>query len=148
MNRRSVMSLIAGAPVAAKRLASDLVQGAGKMSEDAAGAADQRQRPRSWSDGAEGAKAIEPRMPRWQAARAVLGDPEARAQATAFFYERHRVVTYIDPDIEIMRSWSPMAKIAFPRQRNVERDLASMTAEPMERIYEKLHEKIGKLVWG
>lgn len=147
MNRRSALSLFAGMPFVGKRMASDLVQGARFSGGDAQDGAEPNPRPYPPGEGIS-TKPIEPKMPRWQAARAVLGDPEARAQATAFFYERHRVVTYIDPDIEIMRSWSPMAKIAFQRQRNVEHELERMMGEPTDGLIDKLQSMISKMVRG
>lgn len=136
------MTLLGGTPFVGKHFARDLMQGADAAAKSEAG-------PPSWPPpNAPGHNAIEPKMPRWRAARAVLGDPAARAQAEAFFYERHRVVHFIDADIEIMRSWSPMAKIAFQRQRNVARELENMMREPSASFFEQLQSKINKLVWG
>lgn len=87
-------------------------------------------------------------MPEWRAARLAMADPDIRALLVAAAYAQHRVVTSVDPDIEVLRSFSPMAKITFQRQRNVQRMLDSATEEPVWSFASKAHEFIKKIMWG
>lgn len=146
MNRRSLMGLLGGVPFVGKAIANDLVRGAGSAVPGVAPPSDDYRNCKTSGAGQAAENAV--RMPRWKAARVVLADPQMRADFVAGLYEHHRVVHYIDPDIEIMRCWSPMAKIAFQRQRNVERQLEAALNEPLESIFDGLHAKISKLVWG
>lgn len=68
-----------------------------------------------------------PKMEHWQAMRLALQDPDIRREVLSECYARQRVIHMLDPDIANKRSWSDMAKITFQRQRNVERELESMT---------------------
>ncbi|MGE0751839.1 MAG: hypothetical protein AB7F39_06740 [Variibacter sp.] len=54
----------------------------------------------------------------------VLELPAYRDKLTSLLYEENRVVNRIDPDLAVLKSFSLAAKIAFQRQRDVERQLA------------------------
>lgn len=69
----------------------------------------------------ETAKVAVPLMPRWQAFKIAMGNKAAYDHYTSALYKSSREVTHIDPDLQVYKSFSPMAKITFQRQRNVER---------------------------
>lgn len=83
-----------------------------------------------------------PRMPEWQAAKLALRNPELRELLVAAAQAQCRIVLSVDPDIEVYRSFSPMAKITFQRQRNVQRVLDEATQEPLWSITERAREFI------
>jgi hypothetical protein len=91
---------------------------------------------------------IGPKMQGWQAARLAMLNPDIKKLLTDAAYAQHRVVTHIDPDIEVLRSLSPMAKITFQRQRNVAKALKDATEEPVWSLGSKAREYIQKLMWG
>ncbi len=88
-----------------------------------------------------------PKMQEWEAARIAVKNPTLREIMKSEFYSRHRVIDRVDPDIEVYRSWSPMAKIAFQRQRNVEREFLAMTSEPGWNIWGRVSDVIRNLMW-
>lgn len=59
-----------------------------------------------------------------EAMRMILADSKKRAEIRTLLYQSNRVISRIDPDIGGRRSWSLAAKIAYQRERFVERDLA------------------------
>lgn len=74
--------------------------------------------------------------------------PQAREVVTHLLYEEERLVGRIDPDLAVMRSFSLNAKIAFQRQRNVERRLAGMGHEyPYQRINRAIFKVLGIGDW-
>ncbi len=87
-------------------------------------------------------------MPEWKAMRLAMLDPDIKAIMMDALWNQHREIHKIDPDIEVLRSFSPMAKIAFQRQRNVQRAIEQSTNEPLHEIFGKAREYIRKLVWG
>lgn len=52
-----------------------------------------------------------------------LKEPSHRAKLESILYEENRNIFSIDPDLALNNSYSMMAKIAYQRQRNVERAL-------------------------
>ncbi|MBK8009583.1 MAG: hypothetical protein IPK23_15025 [Rhizobiales bacterium] len=59
----------------------------------------------------------------------MLANAAARAEAESVIFEDERKVGFIDPDIACARSYSLNAKIAYQRQRNVERRLQQLQNE-------------------
>jgi len=53
----------------------------------------------------------------------VIGNTALRKELESIYFERERGVSSIDPDIAAYRSFSLNAKIAFQRQRNVQRQI-------------------------
>jgi hypothetical protein len=145
-NRRTIMGLLPSVPFVGRRLAGDLVKGAADLRPPGgvlSGAGDQA--------GTVPEQAIRQNlqlMPRWRAWRQMLDNPTMREAVESYAWEQHRRVSHIDPDIEVYRSFSPMAKIAFQRQRNVEQMMQGLTAEPKETVWNATVEKINKLMWG
>ncbi len=67
--------------------------------------------------------------------RALLLDPRSRAELMSAIYEDEFRVYSLDHDLASNRSFSLAAKIAYQRDRNVERRLANMHNEwPWQRI--------------
>lgn len=87
-------------------------------------------------------------MKRWQAYAEVMRSPMLRDIARSAAWRRHRYVHAVDPDIEVYRSFSPMAKIAFQRQRNVEREMASFLEPDVDDEMEPVRSFVQTLVWG
>lgn len=90
----------------------------------------------------------EPLMTQWEAARKVLGDPSLRREFISRAYEENRHIYQIDPDIMIRRSWSPMAKVTFQRQRNVDQALRSVLEQPVWSFRDKVEQLIRRTIWG
>jgi len=86
-------------------------------------------------------------MPRHQAARLALQVPAIRDAVTEAAWQMNRFVHAVEPDIEVYRSFSPMAKITFQRQRNVERLIAQETMPSWHEAFDPLHRFIDKLMW-
>lgn len=55
--------------------------------------------------------------------KTVLANPADRDELMGLLNQVHRSIYRIDPDIGGRRSWSLAAKIAYQRERNVERDI-------------------------
>jgi hypothetical protein len=95
-----------------------------------------------------------PLMEHSSALRRVLGDAFLRAQVRAQIYEELRYSSEIDPDIAILKSLSPMAKIAFTRRRRVERQLKEAFTfnfdqpQPYSHARELVSRHIQSLMWG
>lgn len=140
MNRRSILGAIAGAPFVGRHIAGEIAKNHGRALGGIveSGSADAS---------SPGARPMRQAMPRWKAAQAVLGDPQVLADLRSALFDQHRFISFIEPDIETMRSWSPMAKIAFQRQRNVEREVDSIINES-KGIIGDIMEKIHKMTWG
>lgn len=79
--------------------------------------------------------------PTYDQFRAMLGGKEFRDNITSLLFEQERRNhPYLDPDIAIYKSWSISAKIAFQRQRNVERELQSyLQRGPWSRLREAVN---------
>jgi hypothetical protein len=115
LGRRRVLGLLAAAPLAARGAA-----------EESAMRLTQMIRPQGlgFIRGAEGGPASGP-MPAVTAAerRFALQWPSLRQQIESELYQANRVVHSIDHDLASKRSFSLAAKVAFQRQRNVQRAL-------------------------
>lgn len=70
--------------------------------------------------------------------RRVLANKVFRSQIESIYYEEYRAVPGIDPDIAVLRSFSPMAKVTFQRQRNVESRMRSQQEQYMGRRIREL----------
>lgn len=144
MNRRSILSLIAGAPLAGKAVAEQAVQSMGNPSWGAEASSGMM---------APGQATInKPQMDHASAMRFIFNDADALAEARAEFAAAElRSNPYIDPDIQIMKSFSPMAKIAFQRQRNIERAMADAfdhSYDRPNRYVRAIETRLKKLMWG
>jgi hypothetical protein len=74
--------------------------------------------------------------PNAEAIRKATLIPGNRKAIMDFLWEDSREVGYIDPDLAVLRSFSLNAKIAFQRQRNVERRFQSLTKDyPWNRMW-------------
>jgi hypothetical protein len=63
---------------------------------------------------------------------------------------QQRYITTIDPDILVMKAWSPMAKLTYQKRRNVDRMLAELQENRMDRPGQYVHalaERLNKLMW-
>lgn len=122
MNRRSILQLFAAAPVGAPLAAKAAVESAAaelsKINAVGVGEAG----PTNPSPGMSLAD------PTREQTHFALRVPETRAAIVSELYEQERRIWSIEPDLAVKRSFSLSAKIAFQRQRNVERRLAEMEA--------------------
>jgi len=107
--------------------------------------------PSGWgqapANAAEGLAPVTRVMPRHQAARLALQVPAIRDAVTEAAWQMNRFVHAVEPDIEVYRSFSPMEKITFQRQRNVERQIAQETTPGWQEAFEPLHRFIDNLMW-
>lgn len=140
ISRRSAASLIGALPFVGGALQGNMGQGA--AINKAVGTAS------SQLGVGEGQKPVEPRMPHWKAARLALKEPWIRDLARSVAFQQHRYISSIDPDIEVYRSFSPMAKITFQRQRNVEREIENIGTEPAYEAGSAIQRVISKFMWG
>jgi hypothetical protein len=116
-----------------------------------------RQIPGPWrespSDYATGSSAntaspAAPLMPEHEAIKFILQNAEAYALYESEMYRAHRCVEEIEPDILIYKSFSPMAKLTFQRQRNVKRHMVQLVSAPKWLSMEWFHLKVRKVMWG
>jgi hypothetical protein len=67
-----------------------------------------------------------PVMSRWAAVRKILANKEDYDKAESWAYEYNRMIHEIPLDLMIKKSFSPMAKVTFARQRLVAREMAQV----------------------
>lgn len=73
----------------------------------------------------------------WEQARRAFANKETLDKITSELFAEQRTINAIDHDLASKRSFSLAAKVAFQRQRNVERRLADMSGTyPGHRIHE------------
>lgn len=143
-SRRGVIGLLAGLPFIGNALASNLSGAIPTPEHGPVGL--------GGYNGQSGQKMatapIGPRLPQWKATRLVLCDPAMMALAREASFRAHRNIGHIDTDLQIKRSFSPMAKLTYQRQRNVENDIERLCSVQDVDWIDPLREKINKLVWG
>lgn len=150
ISRRGIMGVLAGAPLAGKAVAETVMSGLGSgvLGSGSANAS------AGWGVGMNAtapAVLASPRMDAVQAAKLIFGDAQALAEIRSELYAEQRNINYVDPDIMVMKSWSPMAKIAFQRQRNVERaldELQDSRWDRPQRYLKALNDRMQRLMWG
>lgn len=150
LNRRSIMGVLAGAPLVGRAVADGALESlrnpvppshpyphAGENCATQAGSL--------------GQKAVNPLMERGNALKIIFGDANALAEIRDELFAENRTIQSVDPDIAILKSLSPMAKITFQRQRNVERALAELQSERWDgpqRYVRVFEERLQKMMWG
>lgn len=142
MTRRTAASVLAGLPFvggsAAKAIGGSLASG--------------NMMPRTQTEAGQyngkDAGPSGPKMQEWQAMRLAMLDPDIKRMLIDAAYSQHRVITSVDPDIEVLRALSPMAKITFQRQRNVAKAIRDATEEPTWSWGQRAREYVQKLMWG
>jgi hypothetical protein len=106
----------------------------------------------SYGDNARGVgqeiTANRPIMPRWRAAQLAMKVPAMRAAAFDTAWRQNRRVYQVDPDLEVYRSFSPMAKITFQRQRNVERHIREISEPDHYEALQPFKDFLNKTIWG
>jgi hypothetical protein len=143
MNRRKFFGMMAAAPAAAKGAADMAVAelsrinvGAGALGQ--LGGGSYGMPVGSYPTSAGQQRLFDPR----ELMRKALADPKQRAAMASLLFEKHRTVGVIDPDIACYRSFSLNAKVAFQRQRNVERDLDEECSAPWYEGFGSIRDKI------
>lgn len=144
MNRRSILGLLSAAPFAGKAVAEQAVTSIGSSVPPGG---------YGLSSGVgQASPANNPLMEHQSAVRNILGDMRAMSEIRSELAEGElRGNPYIDPDIQIMKTWSPMAKITFQRQRNVDRAIAEMQDTRWDRpnrYIRAFQSRMDKLMWG
>lgn len=142
-NRRGLLGMIAGAPLFGGAVAESICHEA----QFAIGA----QQLGLYAGQPCGNTPTAPRMEHSSAVRMIFGDKEALAAIRDELFAEQRHVISIDPDILIMKAWSPMAKLTFQRQRNVERILAELQDNRMDRPQRYIRaftDRLNKLMWA
>lgn len=130
--RRNFLRALPAAPFVAKRAAEDA---AANLARIGSSVGDASVPPSAVSDGGINAA-------QW---RSILSTVAGREQARAILIEEERHVSRIDPDLAVLKSISLSAKIAYQRDRNVERRLDAMQNEWSWRRLESLGKKLAGL---
>lgn len=134
VGRRGFLGFMAAAPVASTMVAKEVAEGGALTAGREAGSI------RVLGDGVPSGYI----QPSSEQRRAALMLPWVRDQIEALVREEHHGVYRIDPDIAIHRSVSLSAKIAFQRQRNVERRMKEIESEyAYERINKTIFAALG-----
>lgn len=145
MNRRGILGMLGAAPFAGGAIGQDVASlmtgnaGTGLASNAAGGLSSM------------GRASSKPLMERQSAMQLILGDSRAMAEIRDELWAEQRTVTQVDPDLLVLKSFSPMAKITFQRQRNVERALADALDDRYDmprRYIRALSSRLDKLMWG
>jgi hypothetical protein len=146
VTRRSAAALLGALPFAGRAIAGGALQ---KQSIGVGGQLAGGSRAWKFANDAVGQEKVSgPLVPQWRAAQLALSDPDVRALARSVAFSQHRFIGLVDPDIEVYRSFSPMAKITFQRQRNVDREINGMCSAPEYERASLLEQIIGKFMWG
>lgn len=143
LSRRGFAGLAAALPFAGNAVGGEMAMKQAAANMGMVGGADM-----SLGIGAGASKQVAPKMPHWQAMRLALANPDLRRQIISDMYDRHRRVDSVDMDIACLKSLSPMAKVTFQRQRNVERELEQQTVDRALGGFEVLQNFIAKAMWG
>lgn len=134
MNRRRLLSALVALPVAGKAAAEAAVAELSQVRLPTTA-------PLGGSYGIESASIGEPTKEQY---RFLLSQPEVRKFVESTVFESERHISSIDPDLACMRSFSLNAKIAFQRQRNVERQIERMQSDyPWTRMNRYLLSLVG-----
>jgi hypothetical protein len=149
ITRRTAASLLAGIPFAGKAAARDLLkqQGGAISGGSLAGYATASGGMQEANYPQQATGPVGPLMQEWQAARVALGDAKTKRLLLDAAFTKHRQIAAVDPDIEVYRSFSPMAKITYQRQRNVDRELIAISTEPQWSILQPIQAFMQKLMW-
>lgn len=97
-----------------------------------------------------------PLVERGKAMARIFGDAVLKGQVRARLYEQFRGVNEIDPDLLVLKSLSPMAKLAITRQRRVESEMQKIytlaydhnVPQPYSPMRDFLESHVRKLMWG
>lgn len=159
MKRRSFLQVLGGAPFAAKQVAIKGMDAlvAGGPTPSMSPIMDHLPGIDRYSGSAEQGTIggqTNPTPSRWKmvtkeaardALRNALKKPEQLREIKALLYEQHRTVYILDPDLLYNKSLSPAAKIAYQRQRIVDRAL-DFELNGQQTTWETLRTKIMKIV--
>lgn len=96
-----------------------------------------------------------PKMGHASAIAKVFGDIVLRAQVRARLFAQYKNDPQIDPDLLVLKSLSPMAKLTITRQRRVEREMESIFSwnredgpQPYSSVRSMVEQQIHMLMWG
>lgn len=132
IGRRNFLRAAAVAPLAARKAAEAVLAGVSRL--DVGGVSANYGVPQPM--GGQGVTQLQ-----W---RGILSTVAGREEVRRVIYEDERTIARIDPDLAVLKSVSLSAKIAYQRERNVERRLSSMEDEwPWQKL-----ETIGKRFIG
>jgi hypothetical protein len=139
MNRRNVLSLLGSLPVVGPKLAPQLAQ---KLADDNKAAL---------LGGVRASGLGPPPTPlegqgHYTQRQLALQLPWVRDELRSLFYERHHTISYLDPDLAVLKSVSLSAKICYQRQRNVEREINEFVTVPIWHRMSTLLDKIRSLL--
>lgn len=144
LTRRALSALIPAIPFAGPEISKAGIEAIQKASYDKYSAGQKA----SCGQSLNNTEPIKKLMEEHEARRIVFNNKEVLDSARSFLYESHKRIEGVDADIMVYKSFSPMAKITFQRQRLVARDLAQFMSPPTTHWAEKLQNAISKLVWG
>lgn len=150
ITRRFATRALAFAPLAARKAADVLRQGVtgSATSASISGYGPPSTSGESLGQGGQGASANMPAVPRHTAFELAMKIPALRSAAYEQAWRQNRCVYNVDPDIEVYRSFSPMAKVTFQRQRNVERSVWEESEPNQDAAMRPIFRFINNLMWG
>ncbi len=94
-------------------------------------------------------KLRQPYMEMQDAWKRLFKNKEMIDEYTSDLYQKCRVVDRIDPDLDVYKSFSKMAKITFQRQRIVQQAVESNIKNQNDYgIPDKVQNYLQKLMWG
>jgi hypothetical protein len=98
---------------------------------------------------------MNPLMEHSAAIARTLGDVSLREQVRGKLFEQFQHVSEIDPDLQILKSLSPMVKLTITRQRRVEREMRKIfsfesSSGPQEwsPVRDLVYQHVHRLMWG
>lgn len=101
---------------------------------------------------------IPPKMPREDAVLRFLKDAHMKAELKKNLYRHYKQVSYLDPDLEVLKGVSKMAKVTIQRQRNVQAafdritepclDYRLMGPSEYNPVADWFSDKISDIMWG
>lgn len=85
----------------------------------------------------------DPKIRHSDVAKALLNSA-FRAEIESIAYEANRHVVFLDVDLATKKTFSLAAKVTFQRQRNVQREIESYTAEPTKSVWQFVYDRFAR----
>ena len=147
VTRRTLMGMIGAVPFVGKALGQQAIQNQFKPVLEAKLMADEYAKHRL---AGSGAKVNPQKMKPQEAWKILLQNKEMKDEYTSTLYRQYKEINQVDPDLDVYKSFSRMAKITFQRQRVVQRVVESHlnTLDYENGITTRIQNLIHKMVWG
>ena len=150
VTRRTLMGMIGAVPFVGKALGQQVMKsvyppGLNALKTQGAGLAGMGYPKDTGQD-----KVNPQKMSPQNAWKILLQNKEMRDEYTSTLYRQYKEINQVDPDLDVYKSFSRMAKITFQRQRVVQRVVESHlnTLDYENGITTRIQNLIHKMVWG